>query len=104
MQHGFLLTGGVYTSFDLPTQPVNLYVTGNDQYGRVVGTYTDSSKQYAFVFHAGIVTVLRTFPLQDQVANVAISHYGKFIAISDYNTSNGTTRSWLATCATGSAC
>ena len=104
VRHGFLLTGGVYTSFDLPTQPVNLYVTGNDQYGRVVGTYTDSSKQYAFVFHAGTVTVLRTFPLQEKVANVSISHYGKFIAISDYNTSNGRTKSWLATCATGSAC
>ncbi len=90
--HGFVYLNGNYTTFDMPVRPDTLTTQGIDQSGRAVGVYTKGVTQTAFVYANAVVTRLKPFPLNDTV-HVAISHFGKFIAISDTNV-NGVARSW----------
>ena len=97
--HGFVYTKGSYASFDLPTAPTALTVQGIDLSGRVIGTYTDSARQHAFVFTHGAVLKLATFPLTNTV-QVSISHFGHAIAMTA-TAPDGTAKSYLVRCLHG---
>ncbi len=91
--HGFITKNPGIVTFDLPTKPDTLTTQGVDEKGDVVGVYTKGNTQWAFVYSNASVTRLKRFPPADTV-HVAISHLGKFLAVSDTNPS-GTARSWL---------
>jgi hypothetical protein len=93
--HGFVYDQKTYTSFDMPTQPMTaLTIQGIDSKGRVVGAYSDNKRQHGFVYAAGHVTLLGTFPTTDQLG-LSISYFGRYISLCD-TAPGGVARSWLA--------
>jgi probable HAF family extracellular repeat protein len=82
IQHGFTWQNGSYTSFDLPeaAQPYSLTVTGLNNAGRVVGTYTSSATNHvhAFLYNGADVTAFGDFKVGDTVA-VALNNSGTMI-------------------------
>jgi probable HAF family extracellular repeat protein len=59
--HGFLLSGGTYTTLDAPGANANSGTTAGaiNAAGQIVGAYTDSTNtQHAFLLSGGIYTTL----------------------------------------------
>src|SRR5262245_65523912 len=46
-QHGFLLSGGTYTTFDLPLATLGTFATGINASGQIVGDYHNSTGRYS---------------------------------------------------------
>jgi probable HAF family extracellular repeat protein len=71
-QHGFLLSGGTYTTFDLPLATMGTFATGINASGQIVGFYQDSSGRYhGFLLSGGTETTL-----DDPLATVGTHAFG----------------------------
>src|SRR5262249_47463264 len=58
-QHGFLFSGGIYTTIDDPLGTHGTMATGINNTGQIVGTYVDSaSRQHGFLYSGGFYTTL----------------------------------------------
>src|SRR5262249_27785583 len=57
--HGFLLSGGVYTTLDDPLGIGNTTATGINNAGQIVGFYFDSAgREHGFLFSGGFYTTI----------------------------------------------
>src|SRR3954467_388616 len=59
--HGFLYSGGTYTTLDAPSARTTAARAINGL-GQIVGTYTDASGTYNFLYSGGSYTVLADLP------------------------------------------
>ena len=62
-QHGFVYSAGQYTTFDMPESATGITVTGFNNNGRVVGSYTSTtdSMEHGFIYNGSTVTSIGSF-------------------------------------------
>ncbi len=102
--HGFVYRAGVYKTFDMPEAASAVTVTGFNNSGRVVGTYTASSNgnQHGFLFNESTVSTFGAFAGLDTV-KLAISNKGAIIVADQINTQTPKYLSYRVTCS-GAGC
>lgn len=94
--HGFVYSGGTYTSFDMPQSARSVTVTGISSNGRVVGSYVGShgEAQHLFLYNGTTVSAFGTMPFYDTVSVAVNAHSEMAVAVV-----NGLTyRSYALTC------
>ena len=100
-QHGFTYQNGAYTSFDMPepAQPYSVAVTGINDSGRVVGTYTSQAtgKQHAFLYNGTAVTAFGKFSRADFIT-VSINAGGAILLSRQIQQSATNYKSYRVTC------
>ena len=55
--HGFLYSGGTYTTLDYPLS-ISTYANGINDLGQIVGTYVDASDKHGFLYSGGAYTTI----------------------------------------------
>ena len=62
-QHGFVYSAGQYTTFDMPVSATGITVTGFNNKGRVVGSYTSTADgtEHGFIYNGSTVTSIGSF-------------------------------------------
>jgi probable HAF family extracellular repeat protein len=73
-EHGFVYSAGQYTTFDMPQAATSVTVTGFNNKGRVVGSYTSTAdgKQHGFIYNGSAVSSIGSFKT-DGTVSVALN-------------------------------
>jgi len=103
-QHGFIYAAGAYTIFDVPAPSGSVTVTGFNNKGRVVGTYTNANtgKVHCFLYNGTSVSTFGTFPAYEAVA-VALSDRGAMVVSNQISSEKPKYLSYAVSC-TGAGC
>ena len=102
--HGFVYAGGNYTTFNMPEAASAISVTGFNDLGRVVGSYSSAAdgKQHAFLYNGTTVASFGGFDSLDTV-KLAINNKGAIIVADQINAHTLKFLSYRVAC-TGSGC
>ncbi len=102
--HGFIYSGGTYTTFDMPVAAGTVTTTGFNNKGRVVGTFTNptTGKIHCFLYNGSVVSSFGTFPSNETVS-VAISNSGGMVVNSQIPSEKPKYLSYKVSC-TGTGC
>ncbi len=102
--HGFVYAAGAYTTFDVPAPAGTVTVTGFNNKGRVVGTYTNAKtgKVHCFLYNGSAVSSFGTFAPYSAVS-VALSDRGGMVVSSQIDSEKPKYVSYGVTC-TGAGC
>jgi hypothetical protein len=74
VEHGFVYGAGRYVTFDMPEPATSITVTGINNEGRVVGSYTGGAdgKEHGFIYNGSTVTAIGGFKT-DGLISVALN-------------------------------
>jgi len=82
--HGFLLSGGTYTSID-PPGSIGTSVGGINNSGEIVGTYADAPlKGHGFLFKSGVYTIV-DFPGASSTGITGVNDQGEIVGAAVIN-------------------
>ena len=82
--HGFLLSGGTYTTID-PPDSTNTLVGAINNSGAIAGTYADASnKSHGFLLKAGFFTIV-DYPGATGTAITGVNDHGEIVGSAYFN-------------------
>ena len=92
--HGFLLSNGIYSTFDFPTDTYHATLAyGINDMGQIVGDFTDSNGSHAYLYSSGTFAALNIAGSSRSQA-FGINNLGQIVG--NFVDSNGNTRGFIA--------
>ena len=105
--HGFVYAGGKYIIFDMPDAAIAVMVTGFNDKGRVVGSYSTGAKadQHAFLYNGTSVSTFGSYG-ESSLVTVKINNKGAIIAMERLSSPAGDVQKYASyrVACTGQGC